>query len=220
MKWDFSMVDTIGSIKDIRHASHRYINDCIQFFAANYQAWLPIGIQIYPDYALSSFESLLTAVQQPPYQLYLLIDEYDNFANEVLMGQSHANQSLYQDFVSGEGVLKTVFKAVKATSGGRGLDKVFITGVSPVVMSDLTSGYNVAVNIYLEPELNDLCGFTEAEVTTTVAQIVKDCQLPPAAASQIVLMMQTFYNGYRFSRQDTTTLVYNPTLALYFWEYF
>jgi hypothetical protein len=220
MTWDFSRVESHTNLHDLRRAVHQHLNDRIQSATTKYQAWLPQAIQIYPDYALSSFESLLTAIQQTPYQLYLLIDEYDNFANQVLMGHGLSNPQHYQNLVSGEGVLKTVFSAVKAASAGRGLDKVFITGVSPLVMSDMTSGYNVAVNIYLEPDLNDLCGFTAAEVQTTVAQLVTNCQLPAATANQVVSLMQTFYNGYRFCRYDTTPLVYNPTLALYFWRYF
>jgi hypothetical protein len=172
MKWDFSRVEPAQTLQHLRQAIQRHLNDRIQSFAIHYETWLPQPIQIYPDYALSSFESLLTAVQQTPYKLYLLIDEYDNFANQVLMGQGLSSQQHYQELVSGEGVLKTVFSAIKAAGAGRGLDKVFITGVSPLVMSDMTSGYNVAKNIYLEPEFHDLCGFTEAEIVTVLQHIV------------------------------------------------
>ncbi len=220
MKWDFSRVEPYTNLTDLRQAVHRHLNDRIQAVVTKYQAWLPPIIQIYPDYALSSFESLLAAVQQTPYQLYLLIDEYDNFANNVLMSQGPTGSSRYQELVTGEGLLKTVFNAVKAASAGCGLDKVFITGVSPLVMSDMTSGYNVAKNIYLEPELNDLCGFSDAEVAATVAQLVTDCQLPATRTAEVVSLMQTFYNGYRFCRREKKALVYNPTLALYFWDSF
>jgi hypothetical protein len=221
MKWDFSMVKAQGDTKALELALHQHLNSQIRDFAFKYRAWLPVEVPLEATNAIVSFQSALTAVQQTPYQLYLLIDEYDNFANQVLMGQGLAHQPQpYQNLVSGEGVLKTVFSAVKAASAGRGLDKVFITGVSPLVMSDMTSGYNVAVNIYLEPEWNDLCGFTAAEVMATLTQLVKDCQLSEETASQLRSVMQTFYNGYRFCRYDTTPLVYNPTLALYFWKYF
>jgi hypothetical protein len=55
-----------------------------------------------------------------------------------------------------------LFKAVKSASSGLGLERVFITGVSPVLMSDITSAYNVAENIYFQPVFNDLCGFRES----------------------------------------------------------
>jgi hypothetical protein len=219
MKWDFSRVESSQNLQLLRQAIHRHLNDRIQSFAIQYETWLPQPIQIYPDYALSSFESLLTAVQQTPYKLYLLIDEYDNFANQVLMGSGLSNQQHYQELVSGEGVLKTVFSAVKAASAGRGLDKVFITGVSPLVMSDMTSGYNVAKNIYLEPEFHNLCGFTEAEIVTVLQQIVQTCQLPNEKVTEALDFMRTLYNGYGFTRQPPQ-LVYNPTMSLYFFEQF
>jgi hypothetical protein len=93
--------------------------------------------------ALTSFESVLAAVDATPYKLYLLIDEYDNFANEVLMADRPGSRDRYQTLLQGEGLFKSVFKAVKAGAGGLGVDRVFITGVSPVVLSDMTSGYNV-----------------------------------------------------------------------------
>ncbi len=179
-----------------------------------------MAIAMNPNDAMSSFHRLCTAVQQTPYQLYLLIDEYDNFANEVLMSQGPKGTSRYEELVTGEGILKTVFKAVKAASAGRGLDKVFITGVSPLVMSDMTSGYNVAVNIYLRAEFNDLCGFREAELTAVVTNLVAECQLPADTVAKVLSVMRTFYNGYRFCDRTQQPLIYNPTLALYFLQEF
>ena len=108
--------------------------------------------------------ALLTRIRATPNPLYLLIDEYDNFANEVLMADRSGSQDRYGALLYGEGLLKTVFKAVTAAAGGMGLDRVLITGVSPVALSDLTSGDNVAESIDLEPAFNDLCGLTEAEL--------------------------------------------------------
>jgi hypothetical protein len=113
-------------------------------------------------------------------------------------------------------LLKTVFKAVKAAAGGQGLDRAFITGVSPVVMSDMTSGYNVGENIYLEPAFNDLCGFTEAEIAIVLARMAEEGGAWSAA--EALETMRTFYNGYRFSAKAPESL-YNPTLSLYFLKY-
>jgi hypothetical protein len=96
---------------------------------------------------------------------------------------------------------------------------VFITGVSPVVMSDITSGYNIAENIYLDPQFNDLCGFCESEIDTALKQIARECDFPIEEADKAMNMMRTFYNGYRFS-YEKTPLVYNPTLAIYFMKEF
>jgi hypothetical protein len=212
MKWDFSLVKAQGELKEIEAALHQHLNDRIAQFAIDYETYLTRSIVIRPDNAISSLESLLTATSATPHKICLLIDEYDNFANDVLM----ARQEHYEALLYGEGLLKTVFKAVKAAASGRGLDRVFITGVSPVVLSDMTSGYNVGENIYLEPAFNDLCGFTEAEIAAVLARLAEvGAAWSPAEALN---MMRTFYNGYRFSETAVESL-YNPTLALYFLKY-
>jgi len=219
MKWDFSAVNPQGDVTQIRETLHRYINTCIQNFAVKYQHWLPVNISIEPADAQASFQSLLTAVQQTPYRLYLLIDEYDNFANELMIGHRKESPSRYQTLLSGEGALKALFKAVKAAASGRGLERVFITGVSPIVLTDMSSGYNIAENIYLRHEFNDLCGFLETEIVETLNQVAKECDLSEHQVQQALQLMRSFYNGYCFS-QKSKELIYNPTLALYFIKIF
>jgi hypothetical protein len=215
MKWDFSLVPSHGEVADIEAALHQHLNDCIKDFAERYREQLPDEIRIHPDNALSSWRSALTAVSQTPHKLYLLIDEYDNFANEVLMADRDGSRDRYQALLYGEGLLKTVFKSVKAAAGGMGLDRVFITGVSPVVLSDMTSGYNVGEHIDQDPVFNDLCGFTEAEVETVLIRLPTEAG--DWSPGEALATMRTFYNGYRFSPRATTSL-YNPTLCLYFFK--
>jgi len=123
-------------------------------FSSYYRTTLSEPIKIDSQNALASSQSLLNAVRQAGHTLYLLIDEYDNFANELMMGHRSAEESRYQAISSGEGYMKAMFKTIKAAASGQGLGQVFITGVSPVAMSDLTSAYNVAENIYLLPQFN------------------------------------------------------------------
>ncbi len=219
LKWDFSVVAAYGDADAIVRSLHDYLNSRIQDFAAHYRALLPIAIDPHPTNALVSFQSLLTAVRATPYHLYLLIDEYDNFANEIVMSAQAGGSGRYEALLHGEGALKTVFKAVKAASSGAGLDRVFITGVAPVVLSDLTSGYNVARSIAAHPALNDLCGFTEPEIAAVLRDLVIGCRLAPERADEALDTMRVFYNGYRFS-PDAERLVYNSTLALYFLQEF
>lgn len=164
LKWDFSVVAVYGDADAIVRSLHEYLNSRIQDFAVYYRDFLPTAIDLHPTNALVSFQSLLTAVRATPYRLYLLIDEYDNFANEIVMSAQAGGRGRYEALLHGEGALKTVFKAIKAASAGAGLDRVFITGVSPVVLSDLTSGYNVARSIAAHAVLHDLCGLTEPEI--------------------------------------------------------
>ena len=213
MKWDFSLVQAHGEVADIKAALHQHLNDRISAFRQRYAPHFTSPIVIQPDNALSSWESALSAVSQTDHKLYLLIDEYDNFANEVLMADRDGSRDRYEALLYGEGLLKTVFKAVKAAAGGLGLDRVFITGVSPIVLSDMTSGYNVGENIYLLPQFNDLCGFTAVEVETLLTRLTAEGA--PWSPAEALATMRTFYNGYRFS-EDASESLYNPTLSLYF----
>lgn len=110
-----------------------------------------------------------------------------------------------------EGLLKTVFKAVKATAGDLGLDQALITGVSPVVLSDMTSGYNLGEGIYLKAAFNNLCGFAEAGIAALLERLAAGGWPGPR---QALAMRRTFYNGYCFSENGGERL-YNPTLSLY-----
>jgi hypothetical protein len=157
-------------------------------------------------------------VVQTPYRLYLLVDEYDNFANEVLMAGQSGSQERYQDLVEGEGMIKTLFKVVKFALGGRGIERVFLTGVSPVVVHDITSGFNIVKNITHETDVYDLCGFHETEVRQCLDQIAQVCDFSAAQTAEAMRMMQTFYNGYRFSLDEEARL-YNPTLVFYLLDY-
>ena len=95
--------------------------------------------------------------------LYALIDEYDNFANTVL---AHHGEAAYQSFTHGGGFYRNFFAALKvgAEQSGGGLERLFITGVSPITMDDVTSGFNIGSNISLNPKFNEILGFTEDEV--------------------------------------------------------
>ncbi|MDL1985609.1 MAG: ATP-binding protein [Deltaproteobacteria bacterium] len=219
LKWDFSCVDPSGSAEDIKKALNNHVNACIRSFSAIYQDYLQGAIEIYPDDAVSSIKSLLDAVRPTPYSVYLLIDEYDNFANEVMMGVRREKKDIYEALVYEEGPLKTLFKAVKSFTDGSGFDRSFITGVSPVVMSDITSGYNIAKNIYFDQTFNDLCGFNEAEIEKAVNDIATECGFKERHAADALDLMRIYYNGYAFA-PNAKELVYNPTLAIYFMEAF
>jgi hypothetical protein len=216
MNWDFSAVDSTGSAEDIQQRLHNHINGCIEHFTVRYRHfWEAHEIQRHPTDAIRSLQSVLSALESTPYKLYLLIDEYDNFANEVMMAGHSNSRDKYEALIQGEGALKAVFKAVKSATKGLGIDRIFITGVSPVVMSDISSGFNIAENIYLTQKFNDLCGFWEAEILTALQQIAKECGLTEPQVHEALAMMRVFYNGYCFF-DDQKSLLYNSTLALYF----
>ncbi|MCP4653776.1 MAG: AAA family ATPase, partial [bacterium] len=221
MSWDFSKINPdpppwgVNANVSSRHERlgneiNGYLNTSIETFLIDYREHLPEPPRLGGD-PFHNFERLLAAIRQTPYRLYLLIDEYDNFANEILTDDA----DVYCSLVRSDGPFKYLFKWVKGLMAGGGLERLFITGVSPLVMSDVTSGMNIARNVYLKPALADLCGFTEAEVDELIAAVLHergDCEL---SADDTRLMMREWYNGYRFAL-GVPERVYNPTLVFYF----
>ncbi|MCB0061699.1 MAG: AAA family ATPase, partial [Caldilineaceae bacterium] len=225
MKWDFSAIRSHGTIEQIEADLHLRINVWISVFLDKYRAYLPEKVETQPS-ALATLDAVLGVVSRSPYKLYLFIDEYDNFANEVMMGQQGDNRKRYDDLVSGEGMFKTLFKNIKMAGSGNGLDRVFMTGVSPIVMNDVTSGANVNEDVTWLPYFSDLCGFTQTEVRSLVDRIVGEGQLAASKVEEAMEQMRIFYNGSRFvtrfpnhapsSTPKDVTQVYNPILVFYF----
>lgn len=214
LRFDFSKVSANGKVDDIQRSLFTHINLAIQDFMQRYQPMLKHGVTIMED-ALGSLQSVMDAVKNSGYAIYLLIDEYDNFANEVLV-HDVGNRQRYSDLLESEGVVKTLFKIIKAGASEGKIARVFITGVSPLVLTDMTSGYNVATSIYLDEEFNGLCGISEPELTGLVQEVIQTCGLPASETSIALETMRQFYNGYRFCADVSLPTLYNPTLCFYF----
>ncbi len=223
LQWNFSEVDASGSAAQIGESLRRHVSARTRAFIADYREHLPEPIAIDGEPVSVILDSVLSAVRQTPYKLYLLIDEYDNFVNEVMAEDTDT----YRALLDTDGPFKQVFKSVKAAFEGRGLERIFVTGVSPVALNDLTSGFNIAKDVSLEPELAGLCGFSEAEIRELLDLVAGERDLAPEAvggraggvpSETFVEAMRTWYNGYRFN-QDTEELLYNPTNVLYFLDH-
>ena len=222
LRWDFSCIDTTGSMEDLKQSLYNHLNVRMEGFILNYTTvgyeFPPVNINY--DDALYTLESLLNSVKTTPYPIYLLIDEYDNFANTLMMEeQGTTGLERYNTLVQEEGILRTLFKTIKSSTSNSLFDRVFITGTSPVVLSDITSGYNVADNIYFHPKLNNLCGFSQNEVRKVIEKIVEKCGFDASKTEEALSLMKTYYNGYLFA-YGVDDYMYNPTLCLYFLKHF
>jgi hypothetical protein len=220
LKLDFSCIGAYGDTDALQHFLMDYVNERIKKFCFDYKHIISEPVEINPNNAVASIESLLKIVSHYETSIFLLIDEYDNFANELMLNKTISNPDKddpYTLFVKKDGPLRTLFKALKSGTNSDGFDKTFITGVSPVVMSDITSGYNIAKNRYLDIRFHRLCGFTSEEVQQCIKKIVSECDLPPDMADKTYEMMKIYYNGYRFC-DEANEYLYNPTLCLYFLE--
>ncbi|MCP4698169.1 MAG: AAA family ATPase, partial [Gammaproteobacteria bacterium] len=103
LKWDFSSVSPQGDAETVRQNLHTHVNERIKNFCQRYKHHLSVAVDIHPHNAAASFESLLTAAQDAGRPLYLLVDEYDNFANEVMMSRQHGARDRYEALLYGEG---------------------------------------------------------------------------------------------------------------------
>ena len=145
--------------------------------------------------------------------LYVLIDEYDNFANTIL---AYHGEEAYQSFTHGGGFYRNFFATLKEGAGHSdgGLERMFITGVSPITMDDVTSGFNIGKNISLRPEFNGMLGFTEEEVRGLL-EMYRDFGAFNQDVEAALAVMGEWYNGYRFA-EDTEGVLYNTDMVLYF----
>ncbi len=149
-------------------------------------------------------------------ELYIIIDEYDNFANQLITG--HKDQ-LYRQLMADEGFLKTFFKLLKEGRKTGAVHNVFITGVLPVTIDELASGFNIANFITLEPDFENMLGFTQTEVDYLLNEIYQDYQFDPATRPETDAVIKSNYNGYHFIHPDGEP-VYNSTILIYFLNYF
>ena len=144
--------------------------------------------------------------------LYVLIDEYDNFANTIL---AYRGAEAYHSFTHGGGFYRNFFATLKAGAGhGGGVERLFITGVSPITMDDVTSGFNIGRNISLHRAFNEMLGFTEEEVRG-VLETYRDHGVFDQDVDEAMAVMGEWYNGYRFAEGASNDL-YNTDMVLYF----
>ena len=141
--------------------------------------------------------------------LYVMIDEYDNFANEILS----KDLDLFLNITSKDGFLKTFYSAIKNHAKNT-IAKTFITGVSSVSLDSLTSGFNIARNVTSRASLNEYAGFTEDEMNILIPKLVDVAKLG-VTTKEIIERMKPVYDGYCFSAEADKT-VYNSSMCLYY----
>ena len=144
--------------------------------------------------------------------LYILIDEYDNFANDVLSN----NRDLFKTITQSNGFLKDFYKTIK-TFTNTVVAKTFITGVSSVSLDSLTSGFNIAKNVTCHPKLNEFAGFTKDELIGLIEKLV-DTKALNTTAEVLAENMRKAYNGYAFSQIAKNTL-FNASMCLNYISY-
>ena len=143
--------------------------------------------------------------------IYVIIDEYDQFANEVLS----EDLNHFQEITSSRGFLKAFFTKLKSATSTV-VKRIFITGVTSISLDSMTSGFSISSNYTTDPAFAELFGFTEPELRELATEVL-DLEQLPVSLDDLIARMKEWYNGYRFSPQNPTT-VFNPTMCLSYLE--
>ena len=166
--------------------------------------------------AAQMLEEALTYAREhglPP--VYILIDEYDNFTNQLLTSY---NDPLYEKVTTADSFLRTFFKVIKKGIGEGSIRTCFCTGVLPVTMDDLTSGYNIAEILTLESDFINMLGFTHAEADAYLRYVLDKYTGSQERYDEIWQLIVNNYDGYRFSPKGEK--LFNATILTYFLKKF
>jgi hypothetical protein len=211
LKFDFSGVDTADErvmerdfLKEIQTGAMSLFEDYAQAFVEeDYQS---IKAEESPAGVLRTL-FLLVRRRLPGKLLYLLVDEYDHFTNRLFVQQRTA----FDRIVRQDGFYRAFFETVKTGTQEGYIDRIFVTGVSPITLDSLTSGFNIGHNLTLDHRFHDMLGFKEEEV----AGILRGSGVAEEAIPSVLQDIRLWYNGYLFSKRGEARL-YNPDMALYF----
>ena len=206
----------VGDLNDYKHGMDNYCRTQFNYFVDVYSHLLPEGTKEglnQQEDAVNQLNYLCTQSKKSGQKIYLFIDEYDHFTNQILAHKEHEQR--YRIQPHGEGYLRKFFDTIKGAAGDT-LARVFVTGVSPVTKDDLTSGFNIGTNYSLAPEFNEMTGFTEDEVREMLGYY--SSVLPfNHSVDELIKVMKPWYDNYCFAEEEYgKTTMYNSVMVLNF----
>lgn len=143
--------------------------------------------------------------------IYLLVDEYDHFANEILA----RDYDQFLQFVARDGFVRKFYEVIKTATRKSIVARLFITGVTPITMDSLTSGFNILKHLSLDERFNAMMGFTAKETHDLIEGLCQQNSTPSGTSLDVMEDLKRWYNGYRF-HPKCQERVYNPDMLLHF----
>ena len=209
---DFSKIG--GDIKDLKENFNNYCNIRLDNFIERYKrAYRPEIVEKIKSAptAVDKLNMIDTEAKDANMQLYLIIDEYDNFTNVVL---NEHGEKVYWALTHAKGFYREIFKMFKGM-----FTRIFMTGVSPVTLDDLTSGFNIGWHISTKPAFNQMLGFSTEDVREmfeyfkSAGKVRPDCDV-----ESVIAEMKPWYDNYCFSEDAlrTQSRVFNCDMVLYY----
>ncbi|MCP4151241.1 MAG: AAA family ATPase, partial [bacterium] len=219
LKFNFSTVNP--ALEVLETSFFHNIKGVAQSFIHKYSRYLLQDKESYRkaiNESKSASDILLTLVRlckDSQQKLYVIIDEYDNFANTIL---STAGRTAYQKLTRGAGAFRSFFNVIKGGTDGSGapFSRLFLTGVSPITLDDVTSGYNIGENVSLDSAFNSMLGFTRADIVEML-HYYKSAGLITHNIPYLMEIIDVWYGNYLFSKHtDCREKLYNSDMILYF----
>ena len=212
---NFAVVD--ANLENYKKGLDAQCNTEFNYFCDVYAQYLPVDIKEEmnrKDGAAEQLDYLCKECKKTGQKVYLFIDEYDHFTNTILAEPDCLNS--YQAETHGTGYLRKFFDTIKSATDST-LERVFVTGVSPVTMDDLTSGFNIGTNYSLSYEFNEMAGFTEEDVREMLTYYTDTLNLHNYTVDELIELMKPWYDNYCFAKASYgETTMYNSNMVLYF----
>ena len=204
LRFNFSGIDT-STVDTTINGFKREVGSSIKLFTERYGLDFYVNME---DEAENILDNLIKAfiVQRANDKIYVIIDEYDHFANELL----GFNTNQFKSLVSKNGKVRKWYEILKKGTETV-IDRIFITGVAPITLDSLTSGFNIGTDITKDEEFNEMLGFTETELI----ELMNAQEISKEEQKVLLPIMKEYYDGYKFSLEGKEK-IYNSNMCLYF----
>lgn len=208
---DFSQIT--GNIDKLETKFNSYLSINLDAFVRQYSEYYQAEMEeiLAQEDFEEKMELIFKAAKAHQYHLYLIIDEYDNFTNVIL---NERGEKIYHAITHADGFYRDVFKKFKGN-----FERIFMMGVSPVTLDDVTSGFNIGWNISIKPEFDEMLGFSTTDVVEMFTYYKEHGSIPADSdIDAIVNNMKPWYDNYCFAKQalKKKTRMFNCDMVLYY----
>ena len=208
---DFSQIT--GNIDKLATKFNSYLSINLDAFVRQYSEYYQAEMEeiLAQEDFEEKMELIFKAAKAHQYHLYLIIDEYDNFTNVIL---NERGENVYHAIIHADGFYRDVFKKFKGN-----FERIFMMGVSPVTLDDVTSGFNIGWNISIKPEFDEMLGFSTTDVVEMFTYYKEHGSIPvDSDIDAIVNDMKPWYDNYCFAEEalKKKTRMFNCDMVLYY----
>lgn len=208
---DFSQIT--GNIDKLETKFNSYLSINLDAFVRQYSEYYQAEMEeiLAQEDFEEKMELIFKAAKAHQYHLYLIIDEYDNFTNVIL---NERGENVYHAITHADGFYRDVFKKFKGN-----FERIFMMGVSPVTLDDVTSGFNIGWNISIKPEFDEMLGFSTTDVVEMFTYYKEHGSIPADSdIDAIVNDMKPWYDNYCFAEEalKKKTRMFNCDMVLYY----